>query len=185
MKSLITIFLALASIQCMAQDTKYADTYICKDGKTHFYASTPLEDISPTSNSTACAINVKSKKISAKVEMKSFVFKNGLMQEHFNENYIESDKYPYATLDAQIVENLDHLKDGTYTVMLKGIFEIHGVKKEREIKGKLTVKDGQPVSATAEFEVRLTDHNIKIPTAVMMKIAEVVKVDVNYTFKKY
>ncbi len=106
------------------------------------------------------------------------------MQDDFNEDYAESSKYPYAILDA-VISGADFAKDGTYDVTLKGTFEMHGVKVNREIKGKLTIKDGQPVSATAQFEVKLVDHKIKVPTIVVMKIAEVVKVDVNLVFKKY
>jgi len=185
MKLLFPLFLIAAATLISCSDNKYADTYLCKDGKAHFYASTPFEDISPTSNSALCVLNTRSKKVSAKIAMKSFVFKNGLMQEHFNENYLETDKYPYATFEAQIVEDIDYRKDGVYDVTLKGVFEVHGVKQDREIKGKLTVIGGQPVSATAAFELKLVDHHIKIPTAVVMKIAEVVKVDVDLKFKKY
>lgn len=185
MKTLFSILLLVVSISGIAQNNKYADTYACQDGKLHFYASTLLENISPTSNVMLCVLNTKSKKVSAKVKLTTLVFSNSLMQEHFNENYVESEKYPYAILDAEIVENIDYAKDGVYDITLKGTLEIHGVKKDREIKGKLTVKGGQPVLATAEFEVKPADHNIKIPTAVVVKIAEVVKVDVAFKFQKY
>jgi hypothetical protein len=181
----LLILLTTFCVLLYAQDSKYADTYLCLKGKTHFYASTPLEDIEATSNTTLCVINTETRKVSAKVQMTSFSFRVKLMQEHFNENYIESDKYPYGMLDAVIAENIDFSKDGVYDITLKGTFEVHGVKREREIKGKLTVKNGQPVEATAQFDVKLADHNINIPTAVITKIAEVVKVDVDFKFEKY
>jgi polyisoprenoid-binding protein YceI len=185
MKTIFSILLIAFAVCAFAQGDKYAGSYICQDGRVHFFASTPFENISPVSNTAVCALNTQTKKVQAKVRMNSFVFANSLMQEHFNENYIESEKYPYGILEAEIVENIDYSKDGVYDITLKGTFEVHGVKQEREIKGKLTVQKGQPVSATAEFEVKLVDHNIKIPTAVVAKIAEVVKVDVNFKFKKY
>lgn len=185
MKALFSILFLMLSIKGITQNNKYADTYACQDGKVHFFASTPLENISPTSNSMLCVMNTQTKKVSAKVKMSTFVFANSLMQEHFNENYIESEKYPYAILDAEIVENIDYSKDGAYDITLKGTLEMHGVKNDRVIKGKLTVQGGRPVSATAEFEVKPADYNIKIPTAVVVKIAEVVKVDVSFKFKKY
>jgi hypothetical protein len=185
MKKIFLILYIATSLSAFAQGSKQAVSYICDNGMVHFFASTPLEDISPVSNIAACGLNTQTRKVFAKVRMNSFVFAKGLMQEHFNENYIESDKYPYATLDAQIVENIDYSKDGVYDVTLKGTFEVHGVKQNREIKGKLTVKNGEPVSATAVFEVKLVDHNIKVPTIVMAKIAEIVKVDVNFQFKRY
>jgi hypothetical protein len=181
----IIILLSTSLIISSAQDKKYAEAYVCTAGKTHFFASTPIEDIQATSNTTLCVLNTKSKKISSKVQMTSFVFPQKLMQEHFNENYIESDKFPYGILEAEITNDIDFTKDGVYDINLKGTFEVHGVKREREIKGKLTIKNGQPVSATATFDVKLADHNIKIPTAVVAKIAEVVKVDTDFKFEKY
>lgn len=185
MKNIIAIMFITASLTALAQGNKYAARYICEDGRVHFFASTPLEDISPVSNIAFCILNTRTKKVIAKVRLSSFVFAKSLMQEHFNENFIESDKYPYATLDAVIAENIDYTKDGVYDVTLTGTLEVHGVKKDYAIKGRLTVKGGEPVAATADFEVKLVDHNIKIPTVVITKIAEVVKVDVSFNFKKY
>ena len=185
MKTIILICVLGISLVANCQDDKYAASFVSQNGKVHFYASTPFENISPTSNNGICALNTATKKIVAKVRMNTFVFANSLMQEHFNENYIESEKYPYAILDAVIVENMDFAKNGVYDVTLRGSFEVHGVKQERDIKGKLTIQDGAPSAATAEFEVKLVDHKIKIPTAVVVKIAEVVKVDVAFKFEKY
>jgi hypothetical protein len=177
--------LFMGSLQAGMQEDRLAYTYICKDGQTHFFSSAPIEDISATCNNSLCVLNIQTKKISARVRMASFVFPNKLMQEHFNENYMESDKFPNGILEAHVVENIDFSKDCIYDVTLKGTFEIHGVKKDREIKGKITVVRGQPASATAQFDVKLADHNIKIPTALVAKIAEVIKVDVDFKFQKY
>ncbi|MBL0308155.1 MAG: YceI family protein [Bacteroidetes bacterium] len=180
----IIILIAL-SLFSSAQTDRYSGSYVCMNGMTHFFASTPIEDIDATSKVTLCVINTETKKVYAKVRMTSFDFRRKLMQEHFNEDYVESEKYPYAILDADIVSEIDFTKDGTYDITLKGTFEVHGVKQDREIKGKLTIKDGQPKSATAEFDVKLVDHKIKIPKAVIAKIAEVFKVNVDFTFEKY
>ena len=107
------------------------------------------------------------------------------MQEHFNENYLESDKIPFSTLDAVINENIDFTKDGTYDVTLKGVLDLHGVKNEVEIPGKLIVKNGVPTSATAEFTVALKDYKIKVPKIVAFNIAETIKIDVSFEFVKY
>ena len=107
------------------------------------------------------------------------------MQEHFNENYMESDKYEYSGLDAVIVENIDFTKDGVYDVTIIGTLDIHGVKVQRDIKGKLTIKGGVPVNGTAKFEVKLADHKIKIPSLLGSNIAEVIPVDVDFNYEKY
>lgn len=185
MKNTLGIFLVLLALQLSAQGDKYANTYVCTKGKVHFFSSSPLEDIEATSNTTVCVINTQTKKVYAKLQQSSFVFKDKLMQEHFNENYMESDKYPSSVLDMIIVDAIDFTKDGVYDVTLKGTLEMHGVKQEREIKGKLTIKNGVPAQATAAFEVKLVDHGIKIPKAVLMNIAEVIKVDVDFALEKY
>jgi hypothetical protein len=178
------LFLLMSTLFSSAQD-KYANTYVCTAGKIHFFSASPIEDIEASSKNAVCVVNTQNKKVYAKVAMKTFEFKDKLMQEHFNENYMESDKYPSAILDMAIVEDIDFSKDGTFDVTLKGSFEIHGVKQDREVKGKLTVKNGAPVSATADFIVKLVDHKIKIPKAVVMNIAEEIKVDVSFAFEKY
>ena len=184
MKATLSFLFIAFTIQLSAQD-KYANTYACTKGKIHFFSSSPLEDIEATSNVAVCVVNTQTKKVYAKVQQTSFVFKDKLMQEHFNENYMESDKFPSSVLDMAIAEDIDFTKDGVYDVTLKGTLEMHGVKKEREIKGKLTIKNGVPSQATAAFDVKLVDHGIKVPKAVVMNIAEVVKVDVDFALEKY
>lgn len=185
MKYFIVSLLLVAINILSAQDDKYANTYATTKGKIHFFSSSPLEDIEAVTNSAVCVLNTQNKKVISKVTITSFTFKDKLMREHFNENYLESDEFPNAVLDMVIVEDVDFTKDGTYDVTLKGTLEIHGVRQSREIKGKLTVKGGALVNAVADFEVKLVDHKIKIPKAVIMNIAEVIKVDVNFTFEKY
>jgi hypothetical protein len=182
--SFLVMLIFAAGLSSMAQD-KYANTYVCTKGRIHFFSSTALEDIDGTSNVALCVVNTQTRKVSVKVKMTSFEFPKKLMEEHFNENYMESDQYPYGILDAVIVQDIDFTKDGIYDVTLKGTFEVHGVKQEREIPGKVTVKNGQFSTATATFDVKLVDHKIKVPKAVTMNIAEMIKVDVAFTFEKY
>ena len=184
MKKFIFISFIFWGMFAHSQD-KYANAYVCTKGKIHFFSSSPLEDIEATSNNSVCVVNTQSKKIIAKVTMTSFVFNDKLMQEHFNENYMESDKYPTSILDMTIADDIDFTKDGAYDITLKGTLEMHGNKQDREIKGKLIIKNGAPVNASADFIVALVDHKIKIPKAVMMNIAETIKVDVNFALEKY
>lgn len=186
MKPSLLSFLLLALHLCSsAQADRFANIYSTSNGTIHFFASTPVEDIEATSKNVACVINTETKKVSAKVRMTTFDFPQKLMQEHFNENYAESEKYPHATLEAVIISDIDFTKDGTYDVVLKGTLDLHGVKQEREIKGQLTIQNGQPKKAVAVFDIKLEDHKIKIPKAVIAKIAEVVRVDIDFTFEKY
>lgn len=169
----------------MATLHSHAQQYVCKTGKAHFFSKTAMEDIEATSNQAVCALNTETQKVVAKIAIVTFKFHDKLMEEHFNENYMESDKIPYATLDATIKEKMDFSKDGLYDVILSGTLDIHGIKVTRDVKGKLTVKGGAPVSAAADFMVKLSDHKIKIPSVVGVNIAEELKVDVAFDFMKY
>lgn len=186
MKTIVTIiYAAMLTTSVAAQTDKYANTYSCSNGNIRFFSSMPIENIQAESNKAVCVLNTQTKKVYSKVAMTTFSFPKKLMQEHFNENYIESDKYPYGTLDAVIVEDLNFTADGTYDVTLRGTFEVHGVKQQRDIKGKLTIKNGQPYQAVSSFVVKLADHKIKIPKAVVLNLAEEIKVDVDFIFQKY
>ena len=102
------------------------------------------------------------------------------MQEHFNENYMDSDKYPKAVFKGKLVEKIDYTKNGTYDVSATGDLTIHGVTKPRTLKGKLTVAEGT-ISISSEFDVALVDHNIEVPQMVFVKIAQVIKVKCKYS----
>lgn len=179
MKKLIAIAALFLNLHLSAQE------FVDRKGTVHFFSAATVENIEATTHSAVCAMNTGSKKVVAKIPVTSFVFKDKLMQEHFNENYLESDKYPYASLSGIIQENIDFTKDGVYDVTIKGTFEIHGVKADKEVKGKLTIKNGVPVNAIAKFDIKLADHKIKIPSLLGSNIAESEAVDVNFNFEKY
>ena len=182
-KSIFIMLLLLFSgfVNVKAQDD---NVFVCTKGKIHFFSSTAMEDIEATNSTAVCVINTQTKKVFAKAQQTNFLFKDKLMQEHFNENYMETEKYPYAVLDMTI-DNVDFTKDGTYDVTLKGTLEMHGAKFQREIKGKLIIKNGQPFNATASFMVKLAEHKIKVPSIVGANIAEEMKVDIDFNFEKY
>jgi len=179
MKNLILFFVILLV------SNSYSQSFVDTKGKAHFFSKATIENIEATSTQTICALNTDSKKVFAKIPIKSFEFHDKLMEEHFNENYLESEKIPYATLDAAISESIDFAKDGVYDLTLVGTFDLHGVKKPVSIKGKLTIANGLPTTATADFIVALADYKIKIPKIVAMSIAETIKVDVEFNFVKY
>ena len=161
------------------------DTYVCKNARINLYSSAPIEDIEANSNSGVSVYNAATGELDFSVPIRSLHFPKALMEEHFNENYMESDKYPYGVLNGVITEGIDFTKDGTYDVTVKGTFEIHGVKQDKEVKGKLTVKNGAPLNATARFDIKLSDYKIKIPSLLGANISEGVKVDVNFNYEKY
>ncbi|MBO72689.1 MAG: hypothetical protein CMD35_03640 [Flavobacteriales bacterium] len=171
MKKLFMFIFLLASILIRAQ--KYEQT----TSKISFLSDAPLEDIYAESKKSRCVFNATNKKIVVLMKPNTFVFKNPMMQEHFNESYMESDKYPKAILSGEVIGDFDVKKDGVYEVTVKGKLTIHGVEKNREIKGKIIVKEGK-VSIDAKFAIKVADHGIKIPSMKIKNIAEVVEVTV-------
>ena len=128
-------------------------------------------------------INAKNAEVAFIVTNVGFKFEKPLMEEHFNENYMESHKYKVSVFKGKIINEIDFTKDGTYEVTAKGTLDIHGVTVEREIKGTLTISNGK-INLTTAFDVLLKDHKIKIPKIVVKNIAEFVKVILNINFEQ-
>lgn len=155
-----------------------AQNYIAADVKVNLFSSTPVEDIKAQSNKSNAVIISKTGEVAFQIPIKSFEFGKKLMQEHFNENYMESDKYPTASFKGNIEPNITWANDGENAVNVKGILTIHGISKARTIPAKITMKNGV-ASIYASFNVACTDHNIEIPTLVFAKIAKVINVKIS------
>lgn len=149
--------------------------YMTKAGQTSFFSETPLENISAVNQQVAVLLNSASGEIAVRMQHQAFTFPNKLMQEHYNENYMETGKYPAASFTGKLIEHIDYSKDGIYVVSAEGFLDIHGVKQKRVLKGQLTIDHGQ-CTLNCEFDVRLADHNIQVPTLVIAKIAESISV---------
>ncbi len=143
-----------------------------------FYSHTSMEDIAATNTITkAVVLKSETGEFVAQVSNKGFVFKSGLMQEHYNENYMETEKFPYCSFKGKIVEKIDYSKDGTYKITMDGTLDVHGVKKPRKIEGTLVIK-GDIITIDSKFNVAMKDHDIKIPEAVGNKFAEAMELTV-------
>jgi len=105
--------------------------------------------------------------------MKGFEFQRALMEEHFNENYVESSKYPKTEFRGQVTDNstVNYHADGVYPVKVKGKMNLHGVSKDVETNGKITIKGGK-IMASAAFAIVLSDYNVSIPTLVSDKVSK-------------
>lgn len=176
-KVLVTSFLFFAVAALHAQDK-----YFTKEGKINFAATTPTspEKVEGVNKSVICVEDAKSGAIQFSVLMKGFEFERALMQEHFNENYVESDKYPKAEFKGAITNNGDvnYTKDGTYSVKVKGKLSIHGETKDVEADGKISIAGGK-ITANANFEVALSDYKISVPSVVADKVAKTAKINVD------
>jgi hypothetical protein len=152
--------------------------FSAKTGTISFTSDAPLELIKANSNQLRGWLNPDARQFSFNIDMKTFKgFKVSTQKKHFNENYLETNKYPQATFDGKIIENIDMHRDGLYNVRAKGNLFIHGVVQERIIKCNLTIKNGL-VSIKSNFIVLLADHNIAIPKILEQKLATDIKVEV-------
>ena len=154
--------------------------YFTKTGTVSFQAGTALEDIDGTNKSTTSVFDAITGQIEFALLVKGFEFKSALMMEHFNENYLESNKYPKSVFKGKIV-NIDKVnfkKTGEYPVTVKGTLEIHGVSKEVETTGSFKVLNDETVTSTASFTVTLEDYKIAIPGLVKDKISKTAKIQV-------
>jgi len=150
-----------------------------KNGLISFFSSTKMEDIKADNNQVLCVLNTQTGDLQFSLLNKGFHFPKALMEEHFNENYIESNKYPKSTFKGTVADitKVDFTKDGTYPVSVKGDLVMHGITKNITAAGNITVKGGK-VTAAAKFMVKLADYNIFIPGAVKSNISESIEITV-------
>ena len=177
---LLCAFYFVATIM-NAQTSK--TVYSCKDGKINFKSDAPMEIIQASSDKVSGNVDVTKRTFAFSVHIRSFEgFNVALQREHFNENYMESEKFPSADFHGKIIEDVDLSKDGIYSVRAKGNFTIHGVEQERIIKATVKVQSNV-IHITSKFTVLLKEHNIKIPKVVNEKVASEVVVDVDAEMK--
>lgn len=155
--------------------------YICKDAFISFFSPAPIADVAAQTDRAVSAINMKTGDVYFKVPMRTFEFKRGLMQQHFNNDYLQTDKYPFATFEGKIQNFTPPSGDGTFPVTVAGQMTIHGVSKAYTEPGTLELKDGQ-LTATTAFNISLEDHHIEIPTILNYHVAKVVAVKMKATY---
>ncbi len=162
----------------------FADpVYRCDNGRILFRSEAPLEAIEASSNTLRGIIDAEKQTFAWSIEIKNFDgFNNPLQREHFNENYMETTRFPKATFSGKIIEKTDFSQNGTYSIRAKGMLNIHGVEQERIIKSSIEVKNGS-IKVRSKFTVPLSDHNISIPKIVHQKIAEEITVTVEAVLK--
>ena len=161
-----------------------AQKYFTRSGKITFFSDAPLEDIKAVNNSATSVLDAETGRLEFSVLIKGFQFEKAKMQQDFNENYMESSKYPKSTFRGNIQNwgEVDLGKDGTYELQVSGDLTIHGVTQPLETDAKLTV-DGEQLSAHTSFMVKVADFDIEIPSVVSKKIAETVEVTVDVDYK--
>jgi len=167
----------LLSTTCVLAQSKY----MTRNGLVRFEAEGPIkDDIKAVNNQAGCILDASTGDILFKIPIKSFVFKKALMQEHFNENYMESHKFPTAELKGKIegFKPAFLQKSGVQQVMVSGKMTLHGVTRDIREPGTMEVKDGK-ILLRADFGVALADYGINIPKMVEDKLAKVAQVNLS------
>ena len=158
--------------------------FIDRAGEVHFFSASPIENIEAFNKQALSVLDIKTGEILAVVLMKSFEFKKSLMQEHFNENYVESDKYPKATFKGKItnLEDVDFTKDGKYVLKVDGEMSLHGVTRPVSTKAEAIITNGV-IQAKAEFYLVVKDFNIEIPRLVVNNISDKILVNLKFRYQ--
>jgi len=178
MKKLTITFAALLFLTVSYSQNFYKAT----SSKTHFFSEAPLENIEATNEKSQGLINTETNQIAIIIPIIDFKFEKPLMEEHFNENYMETSKFKTASFQGKITSEIDFTKDGEYPATAEGTLNIHGVKKERKLEGSISVK-GKTFTLSSEFKVALEDHDIAVPKMVVENIAEVIDVNLTMTYE--
>lgn len=176
-KTILSVSLCLLIIEAT-----YAQKFKSSVSHIRFFSDAPLEAIEATNEAAASLIDSDDRTIAMIIPIRSFSFKKKLMEEHFNENYLESDNYPNAIFKGKIV-GWDG-SEGVFDAKALGTLEMHGVSQKITIPGKLT-KTSQEIVLETKFNIEIADYGIEVPKAVFYKIAEVVEVTAKLNYSVY
>ena len=189
MKNIICAFAVFLTLNSSAQ------IFTAKSGSTsiNFFSKAPLEDIEALNKGAIIILKASTSEIQVRATIQNFKFKNALMEEHFNENYMETDKkvdvngvatYPnrYSEFKGKINEAIDYAKEGENKVTVTGKLSLHGVTRDVTMEGTLT-KTGAELVIQSKFKIKVADYNIKVPSMYVKNIAEEVEVTINSTLE--
>ncbi len=173
-------FIIVITAVLLITNNSSAQKIYTKNGLITIFSTTKMEDIKASNNQVLCVLNTQTGELQFSLLTKGFRFAKALMEEHFNENYMESNKFPKATFKGAVTDitKVNFTKNGTYAVSVKGDLTIHGITKNVTAPGNIIVKDGK-ATAASKFMVKLADYKIAIPGAVKNSIAENIEITVN------
>lgn len=177
------IKMILISTLALSLNAVGQNLYKGENGMVRFYSDALLEDIEAITMKATSVLNYNSGEVAVLIPIKSFVFDKSLMQEHFNENYMESDKFPEASFKGKVSGKLSFVPGATKHAKVSGELLIHGVPMHRDISLSLIANQDGTIRAIGKFDVKVADHKVKIPTLVFQNIAEVVEVSFEFTLK--
>lgn len=178
MNRLLVFFLITT---CIADTLQAQEEFIARQGEVRFFSYTSVEDIEASNIQTLSLFYPNTKKIGVQILMRAFTFEKSLMYEHFNESYIESDLYPNAIFEGDIIDFDQETKD-KQTRIIKGNFTLRDVTMPLEIKATIEKKN-QGYTISGELEVLVDDYNIKIPAILSPNIAKNIRISFNFQYE--
>ncbi|MGB3464771.1 MAG: YceI family protein [Cyclobacteriaceae bacterium] len=173
-------YLLIPALLLVVSHLSFGQKYSTTSSNVRFFSSAPLEDIEATNTTSRSVVDMETGEFAFIIKIKDFQFEKSLMQEHFNENYLESEKYPDATF-AGFIADWSGVK-GEQEVIARGNLRVHGISRPVEIKGNIDYQDDQ-LTITSVFSIQLVDYKIKIPKAVFYNIAEEVEVTIKFDYE--
>ncbi len=181
LKTLTSITFFLLSLLTHAQDK-----FFTKTGTIQFYSNAALETIEAKNKTVTAVLDSKTGGLQFSVQMKGFEFEKALMQQHFNDTYVESDKYPKADFAGAITNNssVNYKKDGSYKVTVKGKLTLHGQTKDVKAPGIITIAGGK-VATASTFTINVSDYKISIPASTKNKVSNSIKITVDAKLDPY
>ena len=164
----------------------FGQKYITKSGVCDIYSETPAFTIEGSNKKVASILDMSNGNIISSTLIRSFKFKEALVEEHFNENYLEPHKFPKSVFKGKIdnFAEIDLSKDTTYNIAISGKLTIHGVTQSIKEKGTVTVKAGN-ISASTVFNVSLAAHQVKVEKAYKHAIKDDIKLKIRFDYKPY
>lgn len=177
MKKQITLTLVVSLLTICS----WAQKYITEKTFVSFFSDAAIEDITADNKAATGIFNAATNDIAFSIPIKEFEFAKSLMKEHFNEKYMDTEKYPKSTFRGKI-SGFDMNGTGTQNVKAAGQLTIHGQTKDIDVPGTIE-KQGDKLIMKSKFIVKLEDYKVKIPQLMWQNIAEQVEVTVDFTFK--
>jgi hypothetical protein len=162
-----------------------AQGYFTRSGIVSFFSDAPMEKIQSSNQQVNCRLDPETGTLDFAMLIQAFQFERELMHKHFNEDYLESRKYPTASFEGEILNigRIDFSTDGKHQVLVRGTLRLHGQAKDINEKGSLIIENGL-IRALAKFSINLEDFQIKVPVILKDKIARTIQVEVDVDFSR-
>jgi polyisoprenoid-binding protein YceI len=175
-------FLTVISLLILAKSE--GQIYMADSSRVSFFSATSMEDIQADNTISKPVMSTATGDIQISISNQDFIFKSKLMGEHYNEDYMETSKYPHTVFKGKVNEKIDYTKDGVNQVTVTGSMNMHGVIKPITIPGTITIKNGL-LFLYSKFDIKMVDYNIKVPSVLGNNLSDHVAVTLTATMKPY